>query len=52
MQFIHHTDTATNINTDGAHRSAYKRSHHIVFMFALSRCDIIKATLLGDRKRM
>ena len=36
-----------HINTDGDHRSAYKSSHHIVFMFVLSQCCIIKMTPLG-----
>lgn len=50
MQLIHHTDTATNTNTDGAHRSAYKISHHIVFMYAYSQCCIIQMTLLEGQE--
>lgn len=50
MQLIHNTDTATNTNTDGAHRSAYKINHHIVFMYACSQCCIIQMTLLGGQE--
>lgn len=45
MQFTHHTATSVNIN--GVHRSACKRSHHVVFRSALSLYCIIKMTFLG-----
>lgn len=44
--YIHYTATATIYIPDGDHRSACKSSHHTVFMFALSRCCIIKMTRL------
>jgi hypothetical protein len=52
MQIAHHTDNANNINTDGAHRSAYKRRHHVVVLFALSQCCTIKITILVAGNRL